>query len=304
LKNLHFSILLCIALSFVSVAPSADRPRGKKEMELRLEPKAGLPEQTVHFTIEAYGSRSAKAAQLLESTYLDFIDTTGLANFSLPRKIRVLIFENQKEFRSKTKGSGDKLITKNGALITFEQDKIDGILAANVAGLMFDEYMGRKPATEERWLRRGIVEAVVARRGGTDVQASRDHWRKLVKRDRPATMAQMLGKESREPEVVNRAVPSTDQRRAHGGGPRHLQASSASLVTFLGTWGGRLNLAYLLSELRAQRTLDQALAKAYPGKFRNFEELYNFWLVDEIGEFGSKDVKAPKEIKTPGRIRK
>lgn len=260
------------------------RSRVRKELAIRVEPKAGLPQNTVHFTVEAYGTRATKAAQLLEGTYLDFIDATGLANLTQSRKIRVVIFENRKEFRSKTKGRHNAMVLDN-AVVTFEQEKIDRVLMAQTAGLLFDEYLGRKPAHDERWLRQGIVETVIARRGGADIEEARDQWRTLLRRDQPASLAALIGKEKIDADEDDRPEPAAGERkrRPGAGNQRRYQVTAASLVAFLGTWGGRLNLAFLLAELRDQKSLDQALAKAYPGKFRNFEELYGFWLADEIG---------------------
>jgi hypothetical protein len=304
LKTLLTVLLLCLASS-VLAAPARTKGRPKNPDDVRLEPKAGLPEQTAHFTVEAYGTRAPKTVQLVESVFSDFLDITGIYNFYMPKKIRVVVFENEREFRAKTNGGRSRIVVAEDLVATYEQEKVERLLTIGLASVLFDKYIGHKPASEERWLRRGIVECVVFRRAGTSFDELRERWRSHLKKDGPGSLPQILGKEQEDENEAGTAVGGT--KRRGGNLQRRLQLSSASLVAFLGSWGGKLNFSFLLSELRDGRSLDQAVAKAYAGKFRNFEELYNYWLVNEVGSLTPKPVDAGSAFpnpKTPGRTRR
>jgi hypothetical protein len=284
-------------------APAGTKERSQNPADTRLEPKAGLPEQTAHFTVEAYGTRAPKTAQLVESVFSDFLDITGISGFNMPKKIRIVVFENKKEFRAKTGAGRSDVFASEDMVATYEQEKVERVLTNGLAGVLFDKYLGHQPASEERWLRRGVMMGVVFRRDGTNIDEIRERWRSLLKKEGPASLAEILGKEKDEEPAAN-----VGGRKGRGG-PLHrrLLVSSASLVTFLGSWGGKLSFSFLLSELREGRTLDQAMAKAYAGKFRNFEEFYNYWLVNEIGELTPEPVGADapfSKVKTPARTRK
>jgi hypothetical protein len=137
--------------------------------------------------------------------------------------------------------------------------------------------MGDAFAPGQRWLRVGITETVALGHSPDAAEAIRQHWRATIRKDHPA-----------DPDFLLGSVPSTSPLAQ-----RRLRADSLSLINFLSDWGGRLNFAYLLAQLRAGKPIDEAIDRAYPGKLRSFDELYRFWLENEIGE-----------IKTPAPTRK
>ena len=53
--------------------------------------------------------------------------------------------------------------------------------------------------------------------------------------------------------------------------------TTASLTSYLIKNGGSFNFSVFLKELRDGKSAEAALARAYPGKYSNFEQLYEIW---------------------------
>lgn len=279
-------LVICLSLALpCSAAPASPDSSGRKKTELRLEPKAGLPQQTIHFTVEGYGTTANNKAQLLETIYQDFLAVTGLTTLEMPEKVRVLIFENQKEFKAKMRGSRKAAAVGDHTLATFEQPTLDRVLVTNLSDMLLEVYLGRPPEKDLRWLKRGISEALMVRGSGEDATEARERWRNHLKNFRPVTLEQLVGGEALNSEEDATAPTDLRKRRTGKDSPaKRFQVSSTSLVMFLSEWGGRLNFAFFLAQLRGRKTLDDAIAASFPGKFRNMTELYNFWLVQEVGD--------------------
>ncbi len=259
-----------------------------------MELKAGLPQQTTHFTVEAYGTTANNKAQLLEAAFQDFLAITGLTSLDLREKIHVLIFENQKEFRTKLRGSRRDSAVGGHTLATFEQDKLDRVLVTNLSNMLLEAYFGRTLDNDSRWLRRGISEALMVRESGEDQAEARTRWKEYLKNHRPVSLEQLVGAERLNSDEDTTWQPEFHKRKTGKDSPsKRFQVSATSLVMFVSDWGGRLNFAFFLAQLRGRKTLDDAIASSFPGKFRNMNELYNFWLVQEVGE-----------VKTPAPNRK
>ena len=125
---------------------------------------------------------------------------------------------------------------------------------------------------------------VVLRRSGEDLVEERQKWRTFLRKESPVTLDVLLGEErpkraerekSREKEKVR--LNERDKER------KRFQMTATSLVNFLREWGGALNFSFFMKSLKEGATLDDAIAKAYPGKVRTMEELYDFWRAQELG---------------------
>lgn len=234
-------------------------------MEIDLDRRAGLPEETPHFSVEAYGSSASKEAQLLESAYLDFLDVTSVSEFQPPYKIRVLIFADANEYHLKV-GKNRRLTTSGVRTIaTFEQKMLSPLVVTAASDLLFDTLFDWKTNPSELWVKRGISEQILAQLSGADPDKAREDWRSILKNTGPMPL-----------DTLVKGPGGDDLRPA-------FRTTTASLVAFLRDWGGRLNFAFFLKGLKDGLSTDDALARAYPGKIRTLSELYGLWLDQDVG---------------------
>ena len=257
-----------LLLGLLSVAPcrsSDDSPLKvppRDELELDLDKRAGLPEETLHFTVESYGSSASRQSQLLESVFLDFLEITGLSQFQPPYKIRVLIFADAKEYHLKLGKNRGAVTNGIRTISTFEQKQLGQLLVTAGSDLLFETFMDWNAPKNETWIKRGISQQVMVRRSGADPEKVRENWRARIKETGPLPLPALV------------AGPNGNQ---------NFLTTSASLVAFLLDWGGRLNFAFFLKDLKEGQSINDALAYAYPGKLRSLHELYEVWLQQDIG---------------------
>ncbi|MBI5883781.1 MAG: hypothetical protein HZB91_11845 [Elusimicrobia bacterium] len=217
---------------------------------------------SLHFSIRTYGSEPARrVAETAEESYNRIMVDTNLFSFRPRGLYRIVVYANSDEFRKKTEQpawSGG--VSVGNAIYTYHGPHLPGIIAHEMAHLIFFEYLGRSDPTL-RWVNEGLAvyEESLALAGP---QGARDPFVSLREkvRSQPITMENMA-----------RFVPLTEAEYEVNA----WYAQAYAMVRFMIERGGRIGFSQFLSAVKEGRTLDEAVGQAFP--WRDLAGFYSEW---------------------------
>lgn len=241
--------------------------------------------RTPHFTV-ASPANAAERGRVLETAYTAFVAVTNVRADVLPAHTTVVIHPNAREFRRATGLKRGSARRKAGTIETFEQANLRSLLVRELAIHYFDTLSNRSASRERiaklRFLASGIADAVEGHVAGIEPSERRLRLRASFARRPPVGPNQLLG---------------TRKMRRDAASARRFRDTAGSVTAYLLDQDKGLGFPAFLAELSAGRSVDDAIARAYPGRFRGAAELYDRWAEKELSSL-------PRRPRTPARSRR
>ena len=242
----------------VPVAPGATPTAAFGDLE-----PGSLSATAAHFTIKGYSQSDLEALKLMAENELSKIgNDTGLYSYLASQSYLIVAYRDRDEFLKKTHEPAwsHVAIAGKGLYCYYPDPDLDPTMAHFLMHLVFRNYLGDKAASL-KWLDEGLaMNQEVARVSDAD-RINYSNAKANALRTNRMAFSQMTF-----------FVTPTEEKRRSDGWYQEVE----SVVSYVLNQGNSLAFAQLLSELRAVE-IDQALSDAYPGKFRNLNDLESAW---------------------------
>ncbi len=240
-------------------APYGDLDPGSKSVE------------TSRFLVRAYSSETAQAyASFCEDSYVRLMSDLGLYSFAPSSPYNIVVYADKAEFLAKTKQpewSGG--VAYGNAIHVYENASARGVIAHEIAHLVFKEFMGSSDFSQLAWLNEGI--AVHAEKAA--LPASADAY--------AARVAELVRPSPLSFTALAAMPPGAGQSRQGGDksgtSVEKWYAQAGSLVTFMIRAGGNFNFYLFLRKLKEGLPPDSAVAEAFAGSWRDLSDVYAAW---------------------------
>jgi hypothetical protein len=206
---------------------------------------------SLHFSIRTYGAEQARrVAETAEESYNRVMVDTNLYSFRPRGLYRIVVYASADEFRKKTEQpSWSGGVTVGNAIYTFHGPHLPGVIAHEMTHLVFHEYLGRSDQAL-RWVNEGmaVYQESLALAGP---QGARNPFGALAERMRGQQISM---------EDMTRFVPLTEAEYEVSA----WYAQAYSMVRFMLERGGRIGFSQFLAGVKEGRTVDEAMAAAFP----------------------------------------
>jgi len=233
-------------------APYGDLDPGSKSVE------------TSRFLVRAYSNETAQAyATFCEDSYTRLMSDLGLYSFAPSSPYNIVVYAGKDEYLAKTKQpewSGG--VAYGNAIHVYENDAARGVIAHEIAHLVFKEFMGGTDFSQLTWLNEGI--AVHAEKAA--LPASADLYAARVNslvRPSPLSFTALASM----PPGAGQSGSAVEKWYAQAGG----------LVTFMIRAGGNFNFYLFLRKLKEGLPADSAVGEAFAGSWRDMSDVDSAW---------------------------
>ncbi|OGR82647.1 MAG: hypothetical protein A2901_02935 [Elusimicrobia bacterium RIFCSPLOWO2_01_FULL_54_10] len=256
--------------------------------------------ESLHFRAQAPTHVKARqVSEISEKIYSKIMFDANLLSFKPRDNYPITIFRDRFEYQDQTgmpawSGGGtltrplgqvlpsERDIRALTSIVTFEEVLSPALLAHEISHLIFNEYMAFfRPGDSEsvRWLNEGFA---TYQEMEAWPDAERDSYlrltRSLVLQNSMSMPRFLVFNPFRDPQSNIGSYNWRGQSLVFSNiDIWYWQARE--LAGFLIQSQGRYNFSLLLEALKARKPLNQALAEAYPGKWRSMAELENEWLL-------------------------
>ncbi|MGD9643940.1 MAG: hypothetical protein AB7V08_14545 [Elusimicrobiales bacterium] len=225
-------------------------------------------QETAHFVVKAYSSPTAAYyAGLCEENYTRVMQDLGLYSFVPARPYNITVYRDAPEFHAKT-GQPDWSggVAYGNALLIYEGDGTQAIVAHEMTHLIFNEFMGLSQPAGLRWLNEGTAVYQETRSNPASAAAYAERVRSGVAAN-PIPFSQM----------VNLAPQNEAQREVD-----RWYAQVGSVVGFMIRRGGSFNFSLFLGRLRDGSSVDKALEAAYGGLWNDLAAVERAWKLEAL----------------------
>lgn len=233
-------------------APYGDLDPGSKSVE------------TSRFLVRAYSNETAQAyASFCEDSYARLMSDLGLYSFAPSAPYNIVVYADKAEFLAKTKQpdwSGG--VAYGNAIHVYENAAARGVIAHEIAHLVFKEFMGSSDFSQLTWLNEGI--AVHAEKAA--LPASADAY--------AARVASLVRPSPLSFTALSSMPPGAGKS---GSAAEKWYAQAGSLVTFMMRAGGNFNFYLFLRKLKEGLPPDSAVGEAFPGAWRDLSDVDAAW---------------------------
>ncbi|HNT97601.1 MAG TPA: peptidase MA family metallohydrolase [Elusimicrobiales bacterium] len=208
--------------------------------------------ETARFLVRAYDTGTAQAyASFCEDSYTRLTGDLGLYSFAPAAPYNIVVYRDREEYLAKTKQpewSGG--VAYGNAIHVYENEAAKGVIAHEIAHLVFREFMDRTDISGLVWLNEGIAVHAekAALPASADVYASR-----VTRLVRPAPLSFT---------ALSSMPPGQAQT---GEAVERWYAQAGSLVTFMIRAGGNFNFYLFLRKLKDGLPPDSAAGEAFAG---------------------------------------
>lgn len=233
-------------------APYGDLDPGSKTVE------------TSRFLVRAYSNEVAQAyATFCEDSYTRLMSDLGLYSFAPSAPYNIVVYAGKEEYLAKARQaewSGG--VAYGNAIYVYENDAARGVIAHEIAHLVFKEFMGGTDYSQLTWLNEGI--AVHAEKAA--LPASADAY--------AARVASLVRPSPLSFTALASMPPSAAQT---GAAVEKWYAQAGSLVTFMIRAGGNFNFYLFLRKLKEGLPVDSAVGEAFAGAWRDMSDVEAAW---------------------------
>lgn len=218
---------------------------------------------SLHFTLRGYTEYEIRPISVMaESLYNKIGNDTGLYSFLASGSYTIIIYRDRDEYLTKTHlPAWSRAVTAGSSIYLYPGADLEPVLAHEMTHLIFNNYMANK-ASSLRWINEGL--------------AMYEELSKMADSDRIAfqtEQATQLRANKMTFSQMSFFTPLSEERRRVD--TWYLQVTS--VVSYLLTQAPTLNFGAMLNAVRHGTELDQAIANAYPGKFRSLNEIEQAW---------------------------
>lgn len=220
--------------------------------------------ETPRFLVRAYSSETAQAyAAFCEDSYARLTGDLGLYSFAPSAPYNIVVYAGREEYLAKTRQpdwSGG--VAYGNAIHVYESEAARGVIAHEIAHLVFKEFMGGADHSQLAWLNEGI--AVHAEQAALPAAAAAYAARvKTLVRPSPLSFTALAAM----PPGAGKSGPAAEKWYAQAG----------SLATFMMRAGGNFDFYLFLRKLREGLPLDSAVAEAFAGVWRDMADVDAAW---------------------------
>lgn len=220
--------------------------------------------ETSRFLVKAYSNQIAQSyATFCEDSYTRLMSDLGLYSFTPSAPFNIVVYAGKEEFLTKTgqpEWSGG--VAYGNAIYVYENDSARGVIAHEIAHLVFKEFMGSTDYSHLTWLNEGI--AVHAEKAALPASAEL-YAARVTTLVRPAplsftALASMPPGPGQSGKVVEKWY-----------------AQAGSLATFMIRAGGNFNFYLFLRKLKEGLPVDSAVGEAFAGTWRDMSDVEAAW---------------------------
>jgi hypothetical protein len=220
--------------------------------------------ETSRFLVRAYSNETAQAyASFCEDSYTRLMSDLGLYSFAPSAPYNIVVYGGKDEYLAKTRQpdwSGG--VAYGNAIHVYENDAARGVIAHEIAHLVFKEFMGGADHSNLVWLNEGIAVHAekAALPASADVYAARV---KTLVRPSPLSFTAL----ATMPPGAGRTGSAVEKWYAQAG----------SLATFMIRAGGNFNFYLFLRKLKEGLPVDSAVGEAFAGTWRDMTDVDAAW---------------------------
>lgn len=254
--------------------------------------------ESLHFIIRGRDySRIIAVSELCERIYRKIMFDTNLLSFKPKENYNIVIYRTRQEYHIETGypywsggGTVTELLGKvlpqeretkaRTSIVTFEEAASPSLLAHEISHLVFNEFMDFMTpydADRVRWLNEGLAtyEEMEFYRPGEREEVLRA-TRPNVRLNAPS-LDQAIAFHPFNTEVVELGNYVINGRRLPFTNIDLWYWQVRSIVGFLIEGQGEFKFYFLINALKRGMTVTDAIAEAFPGKWRNLSDLENEW---------------------------
>lgn len=220
--------------------------------------------ETSRFLVRAYSTETAQAyASFCEDSYTRLMSDLGLYSFAPSSPYNIVVYAGKDEYQAKTKqAEWSAGVAYGNAIYVYENDAAKGVIAHEIAHLVFKEFMGGADYSQLTWLNEGIAVHAekAALPASADVYAAR-----VTALVRPSPLSFT---------ALTSMPPAADQT---GTVVEKWYAQAGSLATFMIRAGGNFNFYLFLRKLKEGLPADSAVGEAFAGSWRDMTDVDAAW---------------------------
>ncbi len=242
--------------------PSAQAPAKGESPYPALDPGHQIVNSS-HFTLYGYSSTELDAVRnIVEEVFTRVSGDIGLYTFLASQNFSVVIYRDREDFLKKTNQPESARVTSAGdkLYLYYDGQNLKPEIAHHLSHMLLKSYLGDKRTTV-KWLDEGLAMYEEVAHMSELERSAYNASKSAQLRDKRMAFSQMTF-----------FVTNTEERRRTDAWYQQVE----SVVSYLLMQGSPLSFAQFISDLRVLE-VDQALADAYPAKFRSFTDLEAAW---------------------------